>query len=124
MLSTSFSVRRSLKDSMPVGATAPRSTMSLNAACRPGDRLRRSGVALWPRTWQREHSWTILVSPAWMLSLLAVSWGGFWICASEYGGGAGTAGPPNLKAMMRLVFRYFVAALLGGMAPTVIAAPP
>ena len=124
MASTSASLSRSSNRSIPVGATAPRRTMSLNIACRLGSSLRRSGVELGPRTWQREHSWMNLSSPARMRSSLAVCTGGFGTGGSTRGGGVGTGGPPSLKAMIRLTFRNFKAALSGGIAPTVMAAPP
>ena len=82
----------------PVGATAPRSTMSLNIACRLGSSLRRSGVELGPSTWQREHSWMNLISPKRMRASLAVCTGGFGTGGSTRGGGVGTGGPPSLKA--------------------------
>src|SRR5208282_700491 len=109
---------------MPFGASAPCSTMSLKAACRPVLSLRKSGVVLGPKTWQREHSSMNLISPALMLAALAVCGGGSGIGASMRSGGVGTAPPPSLNAMMRLVFWYLSAALLGGIGPTVIAEPP
>jgi hypothetical protein len=40
------------------------------------------------------------------------------------GAGMGTGPPPSLKAMIRFAFSNFSAALLGGMGPTVMDAPP
>ena len=92
--------------------------MSLNSACSPALSRRRSGVTLRPSAWQREHSSTNFTSPASMAGLGSPSArGGFANGSSTRAGGVGTAPPPSLKAMMRLVFSYLTTALLGGIGP-------
>ena len=63
-------------------------------------------------------------SPASTAALLAVCSGGFSNGSATRAGGVGTAAPPSLRAMMRLVFSNFTVALEGGTGPSAIPVPP